>query len=138
MCFYLQARRLSFTEAMKLEIERLHFNLSAAERDRALLSVGIDPAKINPNLLVDEHYMGRLAKVANALAVLGQASAEDKRIASIGLEIVEDDSIDFWNVSKIGEVCSGGVCEVRAETDTTGPTSSIESPGLVFCSHCER
>lgn len=48
-------------EAMKLEIERLQLNLSAAERDRALLSIGTDPASINPNVLLDESYMGRLS-----------------------------------------------------------------------------
>lgn len=128
---------------MKLEIERLRLNLSAAERDRALLPVGIDPASVNPNLLLDQHYMGRLCKVANSLAVLGQASFEDKTIASIGLETNNDDIIDFWNISRIGESCSGGVCEVHAETDAAGHTSSsASSPGVsqpvLFCSQCER
>lgn len=136
-------RKLDFIEAMKLEIERLRLNLSAAERDRALLPVGIDPASVNPNLLLDQHYMGRLCKVANSLAVLGQASFEDKTIASIGLETNNDDIIDFWNISRIGESCSGGVCEVRAETDAAGRTSSsASSPGasqpVLFCSQCER
>lgn len=136
-------RKLDFVDAMKLEIERLQLNLSAAERDRALLSVGIDPACINPNLLLDQHYMGRLCKVANSLAVLGQASFEDKIIASIGLETTDDDVIDFWNICRIGESCSGGVCEVRAETDAARRTSSnTSSPGVskpaLFCSQCER
>nr|GFD25634.1 probable phosphoinositide phosphatase SAC9 [Tanacetum cinerariifolium] len=51
------AKKLGFVEAMKLEIERLHLNLSAAERDRALLSIGIDPATINPNTLLEESYI---------------------------------------------------------------------------------
>ncbi|KAK9200626.1 hypothetical protein WN944_015824 [Citrus x changshan-huyou] len=75
-----------FMEAMKLEIERLQLNLSAAERDRALLSIGTDPASINPNVLLDESYMGRLCRVATTLALLGQASLEDKIVGAIGLE----------------------------------------------------
>ncbi|KAL5578722.1 hypothetical protein UlMin_011164 [Ulmus minor] len=137
------AKKLEFIEAMKLEIERLRLNLSAAERDRALLSIGIDPAIINPNLLLDEHYMGRLSKVANSLAQLGQASLEDKIIAANGLEMTDDDVIDFWNISKIGESCSGGGCEVRAETDVPAHTSSLVSSAgvsqsVLFCSQCER
>ncbi|PON83295.1 SAC domain containing protein [Trema orientale] len=136
-------RKLDFIEAMKLEIERLRWNLSAAERDRALLSIGIDPATINPNLLLDERYMGRLCKVANSLALLGQTSLEDKIIAAIGLETTDDDVIDFWNISKIGESCSGGMCEVHAETDAATRTSTnVSSAGVsqsvLFCSQCER
>lgn len=43
----------SFQEAAELEIARLHLGLSAAERDRALLSVGRDPATVDPNRLID-------------------------------------------------------------------------------------
>lgn len=130
-------------KALKLEIERLRLNLSAAERDRTLWSIAIDPARINPNLLLDEHYMVRLCKVANSLAVLGQAYLEDKITAAIGLETTEDDAIDFWNISKIGERCSGGVCEVCAETDApTLASSMMSSPGIsqavLLCSQCER
>lgn len=139
----LQERKLDFIEAMKLEIERLQLNLSAAERDRTLLSVGIDPARINPNLLLDERYIGRLSKVANSLALLGQISLEDKIIAAIDLETTDDDVIDFWNISKIGESCSGGMCEVQAETDGATQTSSNissarVSESVLFCSQCER
>ncbi|KAF4352525.1 hypothetical protein G4B88_013355, partial [Cannabis sativa] len=136
-------KKLDFVGAMKLEIERLRLNLSAAERDRALLPIGMDPARINPNLLLDERYMGRLCKVANSLALLGQTSVEDKIIASIGLETMDDDVIDFWNISKIGESCSGGMCEVHAETDaSTRVPSNVSAAGVsqsvLFCSQCER
>ncbi|XP_061373421.1 probable phosphoinositide phosphatase SAC9 isoform X2 [Gastrolobium bilobum] len=136
-------RKLDFIEAMKLEIERLKLNLSAAERDRALLSVGMDPATINPNKLLDEAYMGRLSKVGNTLALLGEASLEDKLIAAIGLGTVDDNPIDFWNVIRIGETCSGGTCEVRAEIKKAGhsinKTSAAGAPEPVFlCSQCER
>ena len=79
---------------MKLEIERLRLNLSAAERDRALLSVGY-PARINLSLLLNERYVGRLCKVANSLALLGQTSFQAKIIASIGLVTRDENVIDF-------------------------------------------
>ncbi|XP_059655366.1 probable phosphoinositide phosphatase SAC9 [Cornus florida] len=136
-------RKLGFTEAMKLEIERLRLNLSAAERDRALLLIGTDPATINPNMLLDDSYMGRLCRVANSLAVLGHVSLEDKITASIGLETINDNAIDFWNITGVGESCSGGMCQVRAETGAPGHTSSTvsssgDSQSILLCSECER
>ncbi|XP_057491304.1 probable phosphoinositide phosphatase SAC9 [Actinidia eriantha] len=147
-CFKLLAgpnmeRKLGFMEAMKLEIERLRLNLSAAERDRALLSIGIDPATINPNALLDESYMGRLCRVANTLALLGQASIEDKITAAIGLETVDDSAIAFWNIAGIGESCSDSMCQVRAESGAAGYASSTlpssaASQSVLLCSQCER
>lgn len=130
-------------EAMKLEIERLRLNLSAAERDRTLLSIGIDPASINPNLLLEDSYMGRLCRVASVLALLGHASVEDKINASIGLETFDKNIVDFWNVTAIGERCSGGACQVRAETGSAAGASMTSSPsttsGSTFvCSGCGR
>ncbi|KAF2325556.1 hypothetical protein GH714_030315 [Hevea brasiliensis] len=138
-----KTRKFDFVEAMKLEIERLRLNLSAAERDRALLSIGIDPATINPNALIDESYMGRLCRVANTLALLGQASLEDKLNASIGLGNIDDNVIDFWNVSGIGDSCSGTICEVHAETMAPTHASSVTSSvgasqSILICSECER
>lgn len=136
-------KKLNFVEAMRLEIERLRLNLSAAERDRALLPFGIDPAMINPNVLMDESYVDRLCKVSNALALLGQASLEDKLNASIGLGTVDNNVVDFWNVNGIGDHCSGGMCDVRAET--TAPAlapSAVSSVGasksILPCSECKR
>ncbi|KAL2506196.1 putative phosphoinositide phosphatase SAC9 [Abeliophyllum distichum] len=139
---HMKERRLSFVEAMKLEIERLRLNLSAAERDRTLLSIGIDPATINPNLLPEESYLGRLCRVASTLALLGQAFLEDKITASIGLEIADESSIDFWNITGIGERCCGGVCQVCAETGLGEHISSISSSttskSIFLCSECGR
>ncbi|KAL9240699.1 hypothetical protein vseg_014887 [Gypsophila vaccaria] len=136
-------KKLNFMEAMKLEIERLRLNLSAAERDRALLAVGTDPASINPNLLLDDIYTLRLCRVANSLAMVGQAALEDKITASFGLDARADDIVDFWNVSGFGASCSGGMCEVRAESDglvhPVSVTSSAESTkDLFLCSNCSR
>ncbi|WCJ21885.1 hypothetical protein M5689_004000, partial [Euphorbia peplus] len=131
--------KLNFVEAMKLEIERLHLNLSAAERDRALLSIGIDPATINPNALVDESYIGRLCKVANTLALLGQAALEDKINGAVGLGTIDDNLIDFWNVTGLRDHCYGGMCAVRAETKAPQHASSLEaSQSILLCSQCER
>ena len=128
---------------MKLEIERLRLNLSAAERDRALLSIGVDPATINPNVLLDESYTRRLCRVAGSLALLGQTSLEDKINAAIGLEIVDDDVLDFWNINAIGESCCGGMCQVRAESQSPGhasfTVSSLQGSQSVFlCLKCQR
>lgn len=136
-------RKLGFKEAIKLEIERLRLNLSAAERDRALLSVGIDTATTNPNVLLDESYTGRFCRVANNLALLGQASVEDKITAAIGLESTDESTIDFWNIPGIGDRCSGGMCQVRAEARAAGYASSILSPSaasqsVFLCSQCGR
>lgn len=109
---------------MKLDIERLRLNLSAAGRDRALLSIGTDPATINPNVLLDDSYIGRLCKVANVLALLGHSMLEDKTTAVIGLEISDDNTIDFWNISGIGESCSGGMCKVHAEASLPARAAS--------------
>lgn len=136
-------RRLNFMEAMKLETERLRLNLSAAERDRALLAVGTDPASINPNLLLDDLYTLRLCRVATSLAMVGHAALEDKITGSIGLDISDNNAIDFWNVSGFEESCSGSMCEVRAGSEEAMQLSSakpsIESPNSPFlCSHCGR
>lgn len=127
------AKKLGFVEAMKLEIERLGLNLSAAERDRALLSISIDPATINPNALLEESYIASLCRAANALALLGHASLEDKTAAAIGLGSVDDKTdIDFWNINKIGQGCCGGSCQVRAEAITSSSLS------MFSCSECRR
>ncbi|KAL5972949.1 hypothetical protein ACLOJK_039756 [Asimina triloba] len=134
--------KIDFVEAIKLEVERIHLNLSAAERDRALLSIGIDPATVDPNGLLDEAYMGRLSKVVNNLAFLAQAALEDKTTGSIGLETMDDDVVDFWNIARMGETCCGSQCEVRAEkppaahVPSGGPRG--DSPLFLVCSSCKR
>lgn len=137
----MQGHKLSFAEAIKLEVERFYVNLSAAERDKALLSVGVDPATLDPNRLLSKSYTAELYKFANRLALLGQTAFEDKIIASIGLESVKNDAIDFWNVNGLLETCSGGMCAVRAERKTTSqlPSASLgEKSLLLTCCHCER
>ncbi|KAG9135943.1 hypothetical protein Leryth_025787 [Lithospermum erythrorhizon] len=147
-CFKLIGRAdsgqgLDFMEAMKLEIERLRHNISAAERDRALLSIGVDPASINPNMLLDDSYMTRLCRITNVLALLGQTSLEDKVTAAIGLDSTEQIGVDFWNISGIGESCLGSKCQVRFEAGqaSNAPSSLSNDPGsqsMFVCLQCER
>ncbi|XP_071721407.1 probable phosphoinositide phosphatase SAC9 isoform X2 [Rutidosis leptorrhynchoides] len=127
--------KLGFIEAMKLEIERLHLNLSTFERDKALSSIGIDPSTIDPNTLIEESYIGSLCKTSNALAVLGQISLEDRTTGSIGLDPIDNtNDIDFWNVTRVGDRCYGESCQVRAETLSL--TSSSKS--TYICCVCKR
>ena len=56
---------------------------------------------------------------------------------------VDDNPIDFWNIIRIGETCSGGKCEVRAEirkeVHSSNTMSSAGASETVFlCSQCER
>ena len=96
------------------------------------MSIGTDPASINPNVLLDESYMGRLCRVANTLALLGQASLEDKIVGAIGLENSDDSVLDFWNITRIGESCSFGGCEVRAEIKVPALASSTATSVLII------
>nr|CAD1818544.1 unnamed protein product [Ananas comosus var. bracteatus] len=126
---------------MKLEIERLRLNLSSVEKDRGLLSISIDPATINPYILVDDSYILRLCNYADTLALLGHAAFEDQINASIELDIVDESVVDFWNINEFGETCSGGKCEVRAGTSSKVSftnSSSTSSPLFLECSQCER
>ncbi|XP_075098514.1 putative phosphoinositide phosphatase SAC9 isoform X4 [Nicotiana tabacum] len=133
-------RKISYMAAMKLEIERFRVNLSAAERDRALLSIGVDPASIDPNLLLDDSRIGGLCRVANILALLGHASLEDKVTASSGLEFADDSAIDFWNIAGVGEICMGGTCQVHAEDGPVLHSLSVSTTAQAsfVCSECER
>ncbi|THU71061.1 hypothetical protein C4D60_Mb08t31560 [Musa balbisiana] len=138
LCF---GGNFDFMQSLKLEIERLRLNISAAERDRALLSVSIDPATIDPNRLLDYYDLIRVCSYADKLALLAQTAYEDKVNASIGLEQVDDD-IDFWNINEFGETCCGAACEVRAEMTPTGTFSDVSSSGmlplLLECTICQR
>ncbi|URE26923.1 SacI domain [Musa troglodytarum] len=133
--------KFDFMQSLKLEIERLRLNISAADRDRALLSVSIDPATIDPNRLLDYYDLVRVCSYADKLALLAQTAYEDKVNASNGLEQVDDD-IDFWNINEFGETCCGAACEVRAEITPTGTFSDVSSSGmlplLLECTICQR
>lgn len=123
---------------MKLEIKRLYLDLSAAERDRALLSIGVIPATVDPNRSVDYSYLLKLSSLTDKLALLGHSVFEDRANASIGLEKVNSHAVDFWNISENGESCSGGACEVRAVSSLQASATSGNTSLFVECSQCER
>jgi len=123
---------------MKLEIKRLHLNLSAAERDQALLSVGVIPATVDPNRSVDYSYLMKLSGLADNLALLGHAVHEDRVNASIGLEKCNDQMIDFWNVSENDEFCYGSACEVQALSSLQASATCENKSVFVECSQCQR
>lgn len=136
-----KGRELGFLQAMQLEIERLRLRLSAAERDKALLSISVDPATIDPNHLLDGMDMVRLCNCADTLALLGQTAFEDRINASTGLDIVDKSVIDFWNINDFEETCVGKLCEVRFGVQprkSSSNTSSSSSSLLMECSQCGR
>lgn len=123
---------------MKLEIKRLHLGLSAAERDRALLSIGVIPATVDPNHSVDYPYLLKLSSLADNLALLGHAVLEDRVNASIGLEQGSEHTIDFWNLSENDEACYDGACEVRAPSSLQASATGENRSVFVECYQCER
>ncbi|KAK8964395.1 putative phosphoinositide phosphatase SAC9 [Platanthera guangdongensis] len=141
-CPIVIGKLVDFMKALKLEITRLRLCISAAERDRALLAISVDPSMIDPNRLIDDSLMTNLCNHADSLAILGQTAFEDKINASIGLEMEDNDEIDFWNVGEIGDFCIGAKCEVRKEIQNFSLSSSLRStktpPQLFVCMECER
>ncbi|RLM92305.1 putative phosphoinositide phosphatase SAC9 [Panicum miliaceum] len=135
---YNKGKGLNFEQMMKLEIKRLHLGLSAAERDRALLSVGVIPATVDPNRSVDYSYLLKLSSLADNLVLLGHAVLEDRVNASIGLEKGSEHTIDFWNISENDESCYDGACEVRAPSSLQASSTGENQSVFVECSQCER
>ncbi|RCV39734.1 hypothetical protein SETIT_8G246900v2 [Setaria italica] len=133
-----KGKGLTFEEVMKLEIKRLHLGLSAAERDRALLSIGVIPATVDPNRSVDYSYLLKLSSLADNLALLGHAVLEDRVNASIGLEKGSGHAIDFWNISENDDSCYDGACEVRAPSSLQASATRENQSVFVECSQCER
>uniref|UniRef100_A0A0D9V0Q8 Phosphoinositide phosphatase SAC9 n=1 Tax=Leersia perrieri TaxID=77586 RepID=A0A0D9V0Q8_9ORYZ len=133
-----KGKGLNFEQMMKLEIKRLCLDLSAAERDRALLSIGVIPATVDPNRSVDISYLMKLSSLADYLALLGHTVLEDRVNASIGLEKINDHAIDFWNICESAELCTGGVCEVRVFSSSQDSATSENTSIFVECSQCGR
>lgn len=142
LCSSNMAKSLDYVETMMLEIERLKLNMSAAERDRALLSIGRDPATVDPNCLLEPSYIVQLRKVAQNLSLLSEFVSEDKKLSAIGLETDTEDSFEFWNANGFEDQCIDLKCEVRAEkkwVKTTDSTVAAQKlPELLVCSRCTR
>lgn len=133
-----QGKGLDFEQMMKLEIKRLRLCLSAAERDQALLSIGVIPATLDPNRSVDYSYLLKLSSLADNLALLGHTVLEDRVNASIGLEKGSEHAIDFWNISENDESCYGGACEVHALSSVQALATRENQSVFVECFQCER
>lgn len=135
---YNKGKGLDFEQTMKLEIKRLRLGLSAAERDQALLSIGVIPATLDPNRLIDYSYLLKLSSLADNLALLGHTVLEDRANASIGLEKGSEHAIDFWNISENDEFCYGGACEVRALSSLQALASRENQSVFMECFQCEK
>ncbi|OEL28911.1 putative phosphoinositide phosphatase SAC9 [Dichanthelium oligosanthes] len=133
-----KGKDLNFEQMMKLEIKRLHLGLSAAERDRALVLIGVIPATVDPNRSVDYSYLLKLSSLADNLALLGHAVLEDRVNASIGIGKGREHAIDFWNISENDESCYDGACEVHALSSLQASATRENQSVFVQCSQCER
>lgn len=134
---------MDFEDAMKLEIKRLGAGLSAADRDRALRSVEVNPDTIDPNRLLNDYDLLRLSKLADTLAWLGHSAFEDKIVGSIGLDTADHSGIDFWNLNVNGGYCVGSGCEVHcaaqsAEELPSSKPSNQSKSSLVVCFFCGK
>ncbi|KAJ6693489.1 hypothetical protein OIU85_004275 [Salix viminalis] len=65
--------------------------------------------------IVSKHFPNCCVKFQTPLQCLDKLHWKTKFNGSIGLGTVDNNVVDFWNVSGIGDHCSGGMCEVRAE-----------------------
>lgn len=88
------ARRLEFSEAVKLEIIRFGLGLSAADRDRMLLSIGKDPVSVDPNRLLSSLYSTQVSQTAAQLAAINQVAREDELLSAIGLEKLKEAGLE--------------------------------------------
>ncbi|KAJ4765502.1 hypothetical protein LUZ62_075877 [Rhynchospora pubera] len=129
-----QGRGLSFEQSMKLEIQRLKSDLSSAKRDRALLSISVDPATIDPNRILDYSFLVNVCNYADTLAILGHTYLEDRENASLGLQVGQSGPVDFWNVRESDDSCFNDECEVRAHKRDANFSDEIS----FNCAQCSR
>ncbi|XP_078444731.1 putative phosphoinositide phosphatase SAC9 isoform X2 [Wolffia australiana] len=128
---------LVFEDALKLEISRLKAGVSAAERDRALRYLEIDPATVDPNRFLNDFDLIKISRLSDTLSLLGHSLAEDKALASIGLDIADHDAIDFWNLNLGRNGCLGSGCEVHCEEQFTEKPSSVKA-STYLCFFCGK
>ena len=133
----MQGQELNFKDAIRLEINRFRAGLSSFERDRALLSVQVNPVSVDPNHLLDDVYLTKISKLADILALLGHSTAEDKILASIGLDTTYHDGVDFWNLNLNGDNCIGSGCEVCYEEQAMPKLNSSKSSSFL-CFLCHK
>lgn len=133
-----------FSDCTELDIARLRLGLSAAQRDRALLSVGRDPASLDPNrtLTVSDSIPLRVA--ANQLATLVRVAQEDREVAAfadhgLGIPVPEGSANSSSDNDLIKlQGCLSRECEVgRGGLAAGGSVQRGNSP-LKRCEECEK
>ncbi|OAE30181.1 hypothetical protein AXG93_4295s1360 [Marchantia polymorpha subsp. ruderalis] len=143
LCGKVPGKSITFEEGMELEIARLHLGLSAAGRDRALVSIGRDPATIDPNRLITTGSMAQVKQAASQLATISEIDTEDRDLSSLGFEetISEPDEImENLHCLRIG--CLSSMCGV-AFSNGNGTFRYFErlaksSDFLGTCAMCKR
>ncbi|GAQ84463.1 Sac domain-containing Phosphoinositide Phosphatase [Klebsormidium nitens] len=133
-----------FSVCMELDIARLRLGLSAAQRDRALLSVGRDPALLDPNRTLTVTELVPLRVAANQLATLVRVAQEDREVAAfadqgLGITVPEglaNPSVEIDLIKLQG--CLSRECEVgRGGLAAGGAVQGGNSP-LKRCEECEK
>ncbi|KAH7440058.1 hypothetical protein KP509_04G089000 [Ceratopteris richardii] len=126
----MQGKRLGFSEAVELEIIRFGLQLSAAARDRLLLSVGRDPASIDPNRLLPPYYSVQVVQVAMQLAAMNKVAVEDDVLSKIGLSDLAPESSQ--------EKDSLVICEIHGKQESRKLRFHPQTTGVVSCKSCNR
>lgn len=126
------ARRVEFSEAMELEIIRFGLGLSAAERDRVLLSNGKDPVSIDPNRLLSSSYSGQVCQVASQLAVYSQVAFEDRKLSAVGMGNIEITETRNGIIQAIGD------CEIHGNWKDGFSKAYSKPVRLSLCALCRR
>ncbi|KAL2622415.1 hypothetical protein R1flu_002620 [Riccia fluitans] len=114
LCGKVRDKPLTYEEAMELEIARLHLGLSAADRDRALVSIGRDPATIDPNKLMSPGVMVQVKQAASQLIILAEIDTEDKDLSSLGFnqrKSEPDELLESLHCLRVG--CLSSSCKIN-------------------------
>ncbi|MCO5576196.1 hypothetical protein L7F22_030004 [Adiantum nelumboides] len=121
-------KRLEFSDAVELEIIRFGLGLSAAARDHLLISIGKDPASLDPNRLLTPLYSAQIFQAAVQLAAINQVALEDENLARIGLEQLGSESLKD----------ASDICEVHGKRKSNMLRIHVLAKGLASCRICHR
>jgi hypothetical protein len=137
-----------FSDSMELDIARLRLGLSAAQRDKALLSIGRDPASLDPNRTLTASDIAPLRLAANQLSALTRVAQEDQEIAAAadeGLGIVTKEGLakpSFDNDLVKLQGCAHSECEIGrggvAGGSAAGGLIQEQNAPLKVCEECQK
>lgn len=100
-----------------------------------MLSIGRDPATLDPNRLLNPLHLVQVRQAAFQLALATQIAAEDKESAAIGFELQEPLFSEGDENEVFLECCSHPECEVVMRKKMSGlGRASV----LVICDNCKR